>query len=103
MALGHGGSGVAVALEEDHFEPESLDAAAARRDEVGGLARAFRRMAAEVVERERALRERVSRLQVVIDRRKVDEEITQITESDFFRRLEEQADELRKRGPGTSG
>jgi HAMP domain-containing protein len=87
----------AVALEQDRFDAGMLDTAAARRDEMGVLARAFRRMAAEVVERERALRERVSRLQVVVDRQKVDDEIDQITESDFFRHLEERAEELRRR------
>jgi HAMP domain-containing protein len=86
----------ARALEDDKFDPTALDNAAARRDELGGLARAFRRMAAEVVERERALRERVSRLEVVIDRRKVNDEISAITESDFFRNLERQAEELRR-------
>ncbi|MEI8001219.1 MAG: cache domain-containing protein [Actinomycetes bacterium] len=90
-------TGAALALEEDRFDPEALDAASSRRDEVGGLARAFRRMAAEVVARERLLRERVSRLQVVIDHSKVADEITQITESDYFRNLERQAEELRKR------
>lgn len=88
-------TGAARALEEERFAPESLDAAAARRDEVGGLARAFQRMAAEVVERERALRDQVRRLEVVIDHRKVDDEINAILETDFFRRLEERADELR--------
>jgi HAMP domain-containing protein len=86
----------ARALEDDRFDPGALDKAAARRDEMGALARAFRRMAAEVVERERALRDRVSRLEVVIDRHKVNDEISAITESDFFRNLERQAEELRK-------
>ena len=39
----------------------------------------------------------MSRLQVVIDHSKVADEITQITESDYFRNLERQAEELRKR------
>ena len=86
----------AIALEGEQFEPTSLDGAAGRRDELGVLARAFRRMAAEVVERERTLRERVRRLEVVVDQRKVDQEINAIVETDFFRRLEAQAEILRR-------
>lgn len=89
-------TGAALALEEERFDPASLDRAANRRDEVGVLARAFRRMAGEVVERERSLRERVRRLEVVVDQRKVDEEINTIVETDFFRRLEARAEVLRR-------
>lgn len=96
-------TGAARALEAGTFDPASLDDAADRRDEVGSLARAFRRMAAEVVERERALRDRVKRLEVVIDHRKVDEEINAIIETDFFRRLEARADELRTDGADGGG
>jgi HAMP domain-containing protein len=92
----------AVALEADAFAPERLDAAAARRDEVGTLARAFRRMAAEVVARERALRAQVARLQVVIDRDKVDREITEITDTDFFQGLERRAAALRERAASSA-
>lgn len=91
----------ASALENDEFDPTSLDAAAGRRDEVGVLARTFRRMAAEVVERERALRDRVRRLEVVIDQKKVAEEINTIVETDFFRRLEAKADSLRRSDDAT--
>lgn len=91
----------AVALEEGSFSSASLDDAAGRKDEVGGLARAFQRMAVEVVERERALRERVSRLEVVIDRAKVDQDVSTIAGTDFFADLERQAAELRRQGrPG---
>lgn len=92
----------ALALEEERFDHALLDRAANRGDEVGVLARAFRRMAAEVVERERSLRERVRRLEVVIDQRKVDHEINTIVETDFFRRLEARAENLR-RTDNTSG
>lgn len=54
-------------------------------------------MAAEVVARERALRAQVSRLQVVIDRTKVDQEIAEITDTDFFQGLERRAEALRRR------
>jgi len=87
----------AVAMEQDRFDPAMLDSAAGRRDEVGTLARAFQRMGAEIVERERRLREQVRKLTVVIDRQKVDEEAGAIAESDFFRDLAQRKEELRKR------
>jgi len=87
----------AVALSNDSFDPTSLDKAAARRDEVGTLARTFQRMGAEVVERERKLREQVKKLSVVIDRQKVEEEAGAIVESDYFKDLQERASQLRDR------
>jgi len=86
----------AIALEEERFDPKSLDAAAGRKDEVGSLARAFRRMSAEVLQRERKLREKVSRLQVVVDQKKVEDSVAEIADSDFFRDLEEQAKKMRE-------
>ena len=74
-----------------------LDSAAARRDEVGTLARAFQRMGTEIVERERKLREQVTKLSVVIDRQKVAEEAGAITDSDFFKDLAQKKDALRDR------
>ena len=82
-------------LSEDRFDPSSLDAAAARTDEVGELARTFQRMGAEIVERERRLREQVARLTVEIDRTRVEEAVADITESEYFARIKERADELR--------
>lgn len=82
-------------LSEDRFDASSLDAAAARTDEVGELARTFQRMGAEIVERERRLREQVARLTVEIDRTRVEEAVADITESEYFARIKERADELR--------
>ncbi len=87
----------AIALEEDRFEPAMLDRAAARTDELGALARAFRRMGTEVVERERALRERIAGLVVTIDRGRVEREVGEITESDFFLDLQARARAMRAR------
>ena len=92
----------ATALEQDSFDPTMLDDAAARRDEVGTLARAFQRMGTEIVERERKLREQVTKLTVVIDRQKVAEEASAIAESDFFRDLEQKKNALREREDGSS-
>ena len=84
-------------LADGTFDPTTLDAAAARSDEVGDLARTFQRMGVEIVERERRLREQVEQLTVQIDRAKVAEEVQEITESDYFQRLKSRSDELRRR------
>ena len=86
----------AIALEQNTYDPESLARVVSRRDEVGVLARAFRRMGEEVLERERALRARVQHLEVVVDKAKVEKDINDIAESDFFQDLERRADEIRK-------
>ena len=82
-------------LSEDRFDPSSLDAAAKRTDEVGELARTFQRMGAEIVARERRLREQVAKLSVQIDRTKVEEAVSDIAESEYFLRIKERAEELR--------
>ena len=53
-------------------------------------------MGEEVLERERALRARVQHLEVVVDKAKVEKDINDIAESDFFQDLERRADEIRK-------
>lgn len=87
----------ALDLEQDRFQPADLDAAAARRDEVGTLARAFQRMGSQVVQREQRLRQEVERLEVVIDRDKVDRDVGEIAESDFFMDLQARAAAMRAR------
>ncbi len=92
----------ATALGSGTFDPSTLDRAASRHDEVGTLARTFQTMAVEVKEREQSLREQVQRLTVEIDRAKVAEAVSDITDSDYFQRIKEKADELRwkKDNPG---
>jgi HAMP domain-containing protein len=84
-------------LSEDRFDPTSLDRAAQRQDEVGELARTFQRMGREVIEREQSLREQVERLAVQIDRARVEADVSEITDTEHFRRLREQAEDLRRR------
>ena len=85
----------ARSLSDNTFDPQSLDSAAARKDEVGELARTFQRMGKEIVERERKLREQVAKLTVVIDRSKVDKDVDDITETDYFQRIKARADDYR--------
>ena len=54
-------------------------------------------MGTEIIERENLLRAQVEGLTVQIDRGRVNEQVAQITDSDYFRDLKARADELRRR------
>ena len=92
-------------LAADAFDPTSLDPVCERTDELGELARTFREMGTEIVERERRLRAQVASLTVEIDRRRVERDVGEIVETDFFRDLQTRAAEMRRRdrdrGPDT--
>jgi len=85
----------ATAVESGTFDPESLDAVAARDDALGQLARVFRRMAREVTAREQALKQEVSELRIEIDAARAATQVAEITETDYFRDLQRRANELR--------
>ncbi len=85
----------AAAVEEGSFDAESLDGVADRDDELGQLARVFQKMAREVQARERALQEQLDRLRIEIDTKRRNQEVSKITESDYFQRLRERALEMR--------
>ena len=94
----------AAAVEADTFEPENLDGVAARDDALGQLARVFQRMAREVVDRERRLKAQVQQLRIEIDEARTARNVAEITDTDFFRNLQEKASKLRLDGeqPGRS-
>ena len=85
----------AGAVEADDFEPDMLDDVAGRDDALGQLARVFQRMAREVVERERRLKAQVQQLRIEIDEAKADRQVAEITDTDYFRDLQEKASKLR--------
>ncbi len=86
----------ATALEQNRFDPTMLDDAATRKDELGSLARAFRHMGSQIVERERSLREQVKRLTIGVDRDKVAQSVNEIGDDDYFRDLQERGKQLRE-------
>jgi PAS domain S-box-containing protein len=57
----------AAAVENDTFKPESLNEVAARRDELGQLARVFRQMVQTLKAREKELAEAKEQLEAVLD------------------------------------
>ena len=88
----------AAAVETETFEAESLDAVAARDDALGQLARVFQRMAREIFERERRLKAQVQQLRIEVDEAKAARQVAEITDSDYFRSLQEKASSLRLDG-----
>jgi CheY-like chemotaxis protein len=85
----------AAAIEAETFEPSSLDGVAERDDALGQLARVFQRMAREVADRERRLKAQVQQLRIEIDEAHAARTVAEITDTDFFRDLQEKASRLR--------
>ena len=87
-------------IEAGTFEVESLAPVAERDDALGRLARVFEAMAKEVYTREQRLKSQVAQLRIEIDRAKMERQVSDITETDYFRQLRQRAKDLRKGGPG---
>lgn len=88
-------SAAALAVEAGDFDPASLDGVGARPDEIGNFARIFQHMAAEVHRREQQLRARIGAMRIEIDRQKSNEQVAEITETDFFKDLQTKARAMR--------
>lgn len=86
----------AMAVEAGSFDLADLDAVAAREDALGHLARVFQTMARQVNEREKNLRQQVQELRIVIDEAKKEREVSEITETEYFRDLRVKAEKLRR-------
>jgi DNA-binding response OmpR family regulator len=87
----------AAAVEASTFEPNSLGEVARRDDALGQLARVFERMAGEVYAREQRLKQEVQELRIEIDHAKKERQVAEITETDFFQRLQTRAKAMRRR------
>jgi nitrate/nitrite-specific signal transduction histidine kinase len=74
-----------------------LQRATQGRDEVSQLARVFGRMADEVQSREGKLKRQVEELKIEIDLAKQESQVAEITETDFFRELQQKAQRMRAR------
>lgn len=78
----------ATAVDAGSFDPASLDDVAQRDDELGQLARMFQLMAAHVQQRETQLKQQLMELTIEIDQVKLQKQVAQITESDYFREIQ---------------
>jgi len=89
----------AAALEDGSYDPSSIADLTERYDPLGQLARAFQHMANEVLAREVSLREQVQALTIEIDQAKKERQVAEITETAYFRSLQEKVGRLRGRRP----
>jgi hypothetical protein len=90
---------VARELEEGKWDEERLTALRRRRfiDEITVLANVFTAMGHEVVRREQQLRTQIAELNIQIDSRRRQQQVDEITETDYFRNLRDTATRLRTR------
>ena len=93
----------AVAIESQIYVPESLDDVAARPDELGQLGRVFQQTIRELARRDQQLREQVARLQIEINEVKKSRQVAELTETAYFRNLQQQAQRLRRRRKPAAG
>jgi DNA-binding response OmpR family regulator len=87
----------AAAIEAGAFDSASLDDIASHESALGRLARVFQHMAREVSTREQRLRQEVQALRIEIDQTRKARQVAEVTESDYFRRLQQEAQTLRAR------
>jgi methyl-accepting chemotaxis protein len=87
--------GAAAAVEENRFEISTLDQLAKRDDALGQLARVFQRMAREVRLREEKLKQQVTELKIALDETRQKKKVAEITDSQYFKDLQKEADALR--------
>jgi hypothetical protein len=71
--------------------------ATAGSDELARLSRVFGRMAHEVIQREVGFRQEITQLRIEIDVVKRQRQVDSITETDFFRDLQQRARQMRQR------
>ncbi|PSN11860.1 sensor with HAMP domain-containing protein [filamentous cyanobacterium CCT1] len=77
----------ATAVDAGTFDPASLDDVAQRDDQLGQLARMFQLMAASIERRETQLKQQLMELTIEIDQVKLQKQVAQITESDYFQEI----------------
>jgi YesN/AraC family two-component response regulator len=87
----------AVAVENGAFDPASLEDVVRSGGELGRLARVFQVMAREVRAREQRLQQQIQALCIEIDQARKARQVAEVTESDYFRRLQQEAQTLRAR------
>lgn len=91
-------SAAAEALDLDQpFDPKIIEPVTRGGDEIAQFARVFSRMATQVETRTTKLKETVARLQIEIDYTKKQQQVSEITETEFFRELQQKARALRAR------
>jgi DNA-binding response OmpR family regulator len=88
----------AAAVEAEAFDAALLADVAQRPDALGQLARVFVRMAREVAARETELKREIHTLRIEIDEAQKTQQVSEITETEYFQALCQRARDLRRRG-----
>jgi len=99
-------AGIAKEIGEGKYEQEwtQVDKVGTVRDEINTLTSVFHSMVDKVAEREKSLRARVAQLEIMIDRSKLETQVQEIVDSDFFQDLRSKVQDMRSRfkdEPGT--
>ncbi len=87
----------ATQLKEGRLDRIRLEGLAGKNDELGRLAQVFEEAVERVREREESLRRTIEKLRVEIDREEEAREVSEITETDYFRSLRQRSMDLRAR------
>lgn len=90
----------AAAVEDGTFQSTMLDTVMPRDDELGQLARVFHRMVEQVKQREETLKRQVEELKIEIDQARRVQQVSQITQTDYFQELKQKVKQIR--GSSTS-
>ncbi len=101
-------SGLADKISADEnfsteLESPELHSITERPDELGSLAQVFKKMAADVYERTGMLKKQVNQLIIKIDELRRKQQVSDVTETEFFTDLQKRARELRSRGENPDG
>ena len=86
----------AAAVETETFDIEDLAYVSSLTDALGQLARVFARMAREVYSREQRLKQQVQQLRIELDEARQARQVAEITESEYFQRLQARTHDLRR-------
>ncbi len=92
-------AGIAKDIGEGNYEQEwsSVDKEVSLRDEIYTLTSVFHSMVDKVAEREKSLRARVAQLEIMIDHSKLESQVKEIVDSDFFQDLRSKVQDMRSR------
>ncbi len=84
-------------VSDADIEGDDITAITGRADELGEMARLFQKMAREVLQRTRNLKNQVQELRIEIDEIKRKKQVQEVVETDFFQDLQRKAQQMRKK------
>lgn len=92
-------AGMAKDIGEGNYEQQwsLVEKSTSLRDEISTLTSVFHSMVDKVAEREKSLRARVAQLEILIDRSKLETQVKEIVDSDFFQDLQSKVRDMRSR------